>query len=495
MKLLGELTLLNERALTRRHFLRKCSTGLGAMALANLTGCTPFQNETSAEAAMLDMTQPFKMRPPYFAPKAKSVIFLHMAGAPSQLELFEYKPDLQKLNGELCPDSLLEGKRFAFIKGVPKMLGHQTTFKKFGESQAYVSNLLPKFSGVVDDVTFLRAMHTDEFNHAPAQLFMHTGHARMGRPSMGSWVTYGLGSENQNLPGFVVLVSGQSAPSAGKSVWGSGFLPSVFQGVQCRSHGDPVLYISNPKGVPRNVRKWAVEAISEINRKHYEEMGDPETLSRISQYELAFRMQMSVPEAMDISQEPEHIHQLYGTEQGQTSFANNCLLARRLAERGVRFIQLFHRGWDSHGSNKFEALNIGFVERCKEVDQAMTALVLDLKQRGMLDETLVVWGGEFGRTPMLENRGGNDNPYAGRDHHGDAFTMWATGGGLKRGFSYGETDEIGYSGTKDRVHVHDLQATILHQLGLDHEKLTYQFQGREFRLTDVHGKVIHDILA
>lgn len=474
------------RYITRRHFLRNCSTGLGAVALGSLTGC--FQSGDSTLANPID---PISL----IAPKAKRVIFLHMAGGPSQLELFDYKPTLERLHGQLCPDSLLEGKRFAFIRGVPKMLGPQAPFKQYGESGAYVSDLLPHFSQIVDEVTFLKAMHTDEFNHAPAQLFLYTGSPRLGRPSMGSWITYGLGSENENLPGFVVLVSGKHEPSAGKSVWGSGFLPSVYQGVQCRSEGDPVLFVSDPDGISRDLRRSSIDAINKINRIQHEDVGDPEILSRIAQYEMAFRMQMSVPEALDLEQEPAWVHEMYGTEPGQTSFANNCLLARRLAERGVRFIQLFHWGWDAHGAGASESLNLGFVERCQEVDQAMTALVLDLKQRGLLDETLVVWGGEFGRTPMLENRSGNDNPYVGRDHLSDAFTMWMAGGGVKQGYTHGETDEIGYTGISGRVHVHDLQATILHLLGINHEQLTYFFQGRNFRLTDVHGEVVHPILA
>jgi len=492
LNLQEELFNTYQKDLKRRQFLKIGGLSLGAMALAGLSGC---DTDLSTNDYQLDLSKPMLPRASHFAPKAKTVIFLHMAGAPSQLELFEYKKELHKLHGLDCPPSLLEGKRFAFIEGVPKMLGPQFDFQQYGETGSFVSDRLPNFSKVVDEVTFLRAVHTDEFNHAPAQLFMHTGSPRMGRPSMGAWVTYGLGSENENLPGFVVLVSGQSAPSAGKSVWGSGFLPSVFQGVQCRSQGDPVLYVSNPDGMPSDVRKASIEAINKINQSHYEQVKDPEIITRISQYEMAFRMQTSVPEVMNIKEEPEYIHELYGTEPGKTSFANNCLLARRLAERGVRFVQLFHRGWDSHGSNQFEALGIGFVERCKEIDKAMTALVLDLKQRGLLEETLIVWGGEFGRTPMLENRGGVSNPFAGRDHHKEAFTMWAAGGGLKQGFSFGETDEIGYSGIKDRIHVHDLQATILHLLGMNHERLTYPFQGRDFRLTDVHGHVGKDIIA
>jgi hypothetical protein len=454
------------------------------MALGSLLGCGDHTLQTPGQTGLT-----------HFVPRAKRLIFLHMAGAPSQLELFDHKPALHKLDGQDCPQSFLDGKRFAFIVGVPQMLGPQASFQQYGDSGAWVSNLLPHFTQVVDDVTFLKAVHSDEFNHAPAQLFMHTGSPRLGRPSMGSWVTYGLGSENENLPGFIVLVSGQSVPSAGKSIWGSGFLPAEYQGVQFRSKGAPVLAADNPPGISSDVRKQAVETITQINRLQYEEMGDPDILARISQYELAFRMQMTVPEAMDLSDEPESMHALYGTQPGEVSFANNCLLARRLAERGVRFIQLYHRGWDSHGSNEFEALEGGFLTRCKEVDRPMTALVLDLKQRGLLDDTLVIWGGEFGRTPMRENRGGKRAPYNGRDHHNDAFTLWMAGGGFKPGLTYGRTDEIGFHGVEERVHVHDLQATLLHQLGLDHERLTYRFQGRDFRLTDVHGQVVRSILA
>lgn len=489
MKILKELQQEYDSLITRRHFLRDGTLGLGAVALSGMMGCNTSSNTESG--AINDVIG----RATQLAPKAKRIIFLHMAGAPSQLELFDYKPLLQNLDGKPCPDSLLEGKRFAFIRGVPQMLGPQFSFNQYGESRAWVSELLPNFTKVVDDVTFLKAMHTEEFNHAPAQLFMHTGSPRIGRPGFGSWVTYGIGSENNDLPGFVVLVSGNSAPSAGKSLWGSGFLPSEYQGVELRSKGDPVLYVNNPEGVSRNIRKNAIEAINNINKQAYTEVQDPEILSRVAQYELAFRMQMTVPEATDLASEPDYIHELYGTEPGKNSFANNCLLARRLAERDVRFIQLFHRGWDSHGSNDFESLNGGFVKRCKEIDKAMTGLIIDLKQRGLLDDTLVVWGGEFGRTPMQENRQGITNPFKGRDHHGEAFTMWMTGGGMKTGFSYGETDEIGYSGVNEKIHIHDLQATILHQMGIDHEKLTYQFQGRDFRLTDVHGHVVREILS
>ena len=473
--------------LTRRHFLRRCSTGIGALALGALLGCEPGGSSSGYGAN--------RVAGRHRTAKARNVIFLHMEGAPSQLELFDYKPVLSELHGKPCPPSLLEGKRFAFIEGVPDMLGPYTRFARHGDSGAWVSDLLPHLASVADEITFLKAVHTDEFNHAPAQLLLYTGSNRQGRPSFGSWVTYGLGSENQNLPGFVVLVSGQAEPSAGKSLWGSGFLPTLYQGVQCRSEGEPVLYLSNPEGVDPTVRRHTLDAIEDLNRATYDEVGDPEILTRIAQYEMAYRMQATAPDVLDISREPEPIHALYGTTPGATSFANNCLLARRLVERGVRFVQLFHDGWDSHGTTEYESINVGFVRRCREIDQPIRALLLDLKQRGLLDETLVVWGGEFGRTPMQENRGGRPNPFVGRDHHAEAFTVWMAGGGVKPGLTYGETDEIGYFGIKDQVHVHDLQATILHLLGMDHERLTYPFQGREYRLTDVAGRVVHEILA
>ena len=490
MNLRNEYRFRERRFATRRHFLRSGSLGLGGLVLGSLVGCQDKQRDPFDKLTIGDGTK-FS----HFAPKAKRVIYLHMAGSPSQLELFDYKPTLAKLHNELCPDSLLEGKKFAFISGVPKMLGPQAKFSQHGQSGAWISNLLPHFQSVADDVCFLKAMHTDEFNHAPAQLMLFSGSPRLGRPSMGSWVTYGLGSENQDLPGFVVLVSGGLTPSAGKSVWGSGFLPTVYQGVQCRSQGDPVLYLRDPHGMDRNQRKQSIAAINRLNQLEYEDVGDPEILTRIAQYEMAFKMQISVPEVMDITKEPTYIHEEYGSTPGRSSFANNCLLARRMAEKGVRFIQLFHWGWDSHGAGKAEALNHGFRERCLDVDQAMTALIKDLRRRGLLDETLIVWGGEFGRTPMMENRGGKEMEYVGRDHHTDAFTIWMAGGGIKGGMTYGETDEIGYYGVEDRVHVHDLQATILHTLGLDHKSLTYPFQGRDFRLTDVAGNVVNDILV
>ncbi len=479
------------RNITRRHFLGQCKTGLGAMALGSMFSSCDFIAGSPAGAGLL--SEPLSPRSPHFPGKAKSVIYLHMAGSPSQLELFDFKPELAKLHNQDCPPSLLEGKQFAFIRGVPKMLGPQAVFRQHGDSRSWISDNLPHFATIADDVSFLKAVTTDQFNHAPAQLFMHTGTPRLGRPSIGSWVTYGLGSENANLPGFVVLTSGGKTPDAGKSVWGSGFLPSVYQGVQCRSEGDPVLYITDPEGISRGLKKKTIDAINEVNREHYKEFSDPETLTRINQYELAYRMQIAVPEVMNINNEPDYIHQLYGTNPGKTSFANNCLLARKLVEKGVRFVQLYDWGWDSHGTDESTALDLGFRNKCGEIDRSMTALILDLKQRGLLDQTLVVWGGEFGRTPMQENRDNKQMPFFGRDHHVEAFTMWMAGGGIKPGRSWGETDEIGYAAVKGKTSVHDVQATILNQLGFDHEKLTYQFQGRPFRLTDVSGKVIEEL--
>ena len=483
---------------TRRHFLKESAMGLGALAFgALLPGCLSPTRGGGEEVPGIafDPANPLAPKLPMFPGKAKSVIYLHMAGAPSQLELFDFKPDLMKLNGQNCPDSLLKGKRFAFIRGVPKMLGPQANFARRGDSGAWVSDYLPHFATVADEVSFLKAMVTDQFNHAPAQLMMHTGSGRLGRPSIGSWVTYGLGSENQNLPGFVVLTSGGHFPDAGKSVWGSGFLPSVYQGVQCRSEGDPVLFIKDPEGMDRDLRKASIDAIDEVNRQEYKEYNDPEILSRISQYELAYRMQIAVPEVMNIDDEPAYIHEMYGTKPGRACFANNVLLARKLVEKGVRFVQLFDWGWDSHGTDPDTAVDMGLITKCKQVDRAKTALLLDLKQRGLLDDTLVVWGGEFGRTPMMENRDGKENPFKGRDHHVEAFTIWMAGGGIKKGFSYGETDEIGYASISGKTTVFDVQATILNQLGFDHTQFTFPFQGRPFRLTDVAGKVIEDIIA
>ena len=467
---------------TRRHFLRQCTTGLGAMWLSTNTGAA------ASESSHQQVT--------HFAPKAKRVIFMHMAGAPSMLDMFDYKPDLARLDGRDCPDSFLEGKRFAFIQGVPQMLGPQFPFHRAGESGQWISNRFPHFEKVIDEVCFIKSMHTDQFNHAPAQFLVHTGNQNLGYPSIGSWVTYGLGRENENLPEFIVLLSGGRGPSAGKSAWGSGFLPSVYQGVQCRSKGEPVLYLTNPKGITGSLRRRTLDAINRINRQTYKDAGDPETLTRIDQYELAFRMQTSATEAFDFAGEPEHVHGLYGTEPGAESFANNCLLARRLVERGVRYIQLFDWGWDSHGAAERNALNAGFKDLCHRIDRPMAALITDLKQRGLLKDTLLVWGGEFGRTPMQENRGGKAMKFVGRDHNPGAFTYWLAGGGIKPGLSFGATDEVGYEAVVDRVSPHDLHATMLHLLGFNHERLTFPFQGLDQRLSNVTkpSRVVEDIV-
>ena len=454
---------------TRRHFLKDSFLGLGGIAMGSLlSNCS---SKSVSPENLFDPANPLAARFPSFAPKAKSVIYLHMAGAPSQLELFDYKPALSKLDGQLCPQSLLEGKKFAFIRGVPKMLGSPAVFSQHGQSGQTISNYLPYLATVADEISIIKSVSTDQFNHAPAQLLMQTGSARLGRPSMGSWVTYGLGTENSNLPAFMVLTSGGNNPDAGKSIWGSGFLPSVYQGVQCRSEGAPVLFLNDPDGVSRDLRKASIEAINKVNQQEYETFKDPEILSRISQYEMAYKMQISVPEVMNISDEPMHIHQLYGTDITGSSFANNVLLARKLVEKGVRFVQLYDWGWDSHGTDEGGSIDTGLIRKCATVDKAISALIIDLKQRGLLDETLVVWGGEFGRTPMAENREGKENSFKGRDHHAEAFTIWMAGGGIKRGFTYGETDDIGYSIVKGKVKPFDIQATILNQLGFDHEKI------------------------
>ncbi|MBH55113.1 MAG: sulfatase [Opitutaceae bacterium] len=491
-------TLLNEarfRSLqrqTRRQFLSRCTTGLGALFLASQARAAP----EGYNLPQHDPANPLNAIASHFPGKAKRVIYLHMIGAPSQLELFDYKPDLQRLDGQPCPQSFLEGKRFAFIQGTPNMLAPQFPFQQHGDSGAWISDRLPHFSKVVDEVSFIKTLHTDQFNHGPAQLMVHSGEPRIGHPSIGSWVTWGLGTENSDLPGFVVLLSGGRIPRVGKALWGSGFLPSVYQGVQCHSDGDPVLNASNPDGISRDLRRSALDTIKTLNQQTYEEYGDPETLTRIAQYEMAFRMQMAVPDAMDIKKEPVHIHELYGTAPGKESFANNCLLARRLVERGVRFVQLFDWGWDSHGTGEKDALNGGFQDKCREADQPMAALLTDLKARGLLEDTLVVWSGEFGRTPMQENRGGREMKLVGRDHHPAAFTAWMAGGGVKPGISYGETDEVGYSPAVNPVPLEDFHATLLHLLGFEHKKLVYPLQGLNRRLTGIKkAKVIQDILA
>ncbi|MFO0957753.1 MAG: DUF1501 domain-containing protein [Isosphaeraceae bacterium] len=433
-------------------------------------------------------------RAPHRRPKATRMIYLHMSGAPPHLDLFDYKPELVKHDGELCPDGFTKGKQFAFTTGTPRLLGTPRTFVRHGQGGLWMSDAIPHLHGVADELCILKAMHTEQFNHAPAELLLFTGSARQGRPSLGSWVTYGLGSENENLPGFVVLISSGVQPSGGQGVWGSGFLPSVFQGVQCRSKGDPVLYVSDPAGIDRDLRRMSLDALKDLNTLQREELGHPETTTRIAQYELAFRMQTSVPEVMDIGREPEAIREEYGAKPGEASFANNCLLARRLVEQGVRFVQLFDWGWDFHGTNPAEDIRDGLTKKCATMDRPVAALIRDLKRRGLLDETLIVWGGEFGRTPFREGRTAASS-VLGRDHYPDCYSLFLAGAGIRGGMEFGETDELGFSPVRDKVHVHDLQATILHVLGFNHERLTYRFQGRDFRLTDVFGKVVQPILA
>ncbi len=475
------------RQQTRRHFLQQSAAGLGGIALNSLLASENSRAERNA-------ANPLAVQTPHFQAKAKRVIYLHMTGSPPNLDLFDRKPELVKRNAEDCPDEFLAGRKFAFTSGVPKLLGSPRKWSQVGESGMWMSDAIPNFHDIADEMCVVHSMHTEQFNHAPAELLVYTGSPRSGRPSIGSWVTYGLGSENENLPGFVVLISSGVQPNGGKNSFGSGFLPSVYQGVQCRSKGDPVLYSSNPKGMDRNMRRLSLDALRDLNEIQAGELGHPETLTRISQYELAFRMQTAVPEVMDISQESQATLDRYGATVGGSSLANNCLLARRLVESGVRFVQLFDWGWDFHGTGKQEGLTDGLTKKCATMDKPVAALIKDLKQRDLLKDTLVVWGGEFGRTPFREGRTAKGS-VLGRDHYPDVFSMWMAGGGVKGGIDYGSSDELGFSVAENPVHVHDLQATILHQLGFDHEKLTYRFQGRDYRLTDVHGKVIQDILA
>ncbi|MDQ8197055.1 DUF1501 domain-containing protein [Pelagicoccus enzymogenes] len=480
MNLLDQLRAEHLSQTTRRHFLRDCVSGLGALWFSSQAGTL----YGSSGYAGPDPNDPLRARTAHFAPRAKRVIYLHMAGAPSQLDLFDYKPELFRLDGKDCPSSFLEGQRFAFISGIPSLLAPRHRFQPAGKSGQMISELLPNFREVIDEVCFIKSMKTDQFNHAPAQLLLHTGNAQQGHASMGAWATYGLGSENQNLPGFMVLVSGGKNPSAGKAAWSSGYLPSVYQGVQCRSEGDPILFLKDPDGVQRRERRRIIDTIDEINRRNYEEVGDPETLTRMSQYEMAYRMQIHASDALDMSKEPEYVHESYGTQPGKESFANNCLLARRLVERGVRFVQLYDWGWDHHGTGD-STIDKGLAKKCRETDRPIAALLKDLKQRGLLDETLVIWGGEFGRTPMRELRGGVVSEKFGRDHHKEAFTMWMAGAGVKGGYSIGETDELGFFVKDNPVHVKDLQSTILHLLGLDSQKLVYPYQGLDQKLTGV----------
>ena len=475
------------QAQTRRHFLRHAGQfSLGAVAMNSLLG-------TSA-SGLTAAVNPLAPHKPHFPAKVKRVVYLHMSGGPPHLDIFDYKPELVKHNGEDAPDAFIKGKKFAFTTGVPKLMGTPHTFTQHGKGGIWMSDAIPNFHGIADEMCVVKSMFTDQFNHAPAELMLFTGSPRQGRPSMGSWVTYGLGSENENLPGFVVLISSGVQPSGGQGLWGTGFIPSVFQGVQCRSKGDPVLYVSDPPGMDRELRRKTLDALRDLNEEQARELGHPETATRIAQYELAFRMQTSVPDVMDIAREPQKVLDDYGAKPGEASFANNCLLARRLLEQGVRFVQLFDWGWDFHGTNANEEIKDGLTRKMTRTDKPVAALIRDLKQSGLLDDTLIVWGGEFGRTPFREGRTAK-SMYQGRDHFPDAYSIFLAGGGVKHGISYGETDELGFSVVQDKVHVHDLQATIMHLLGFDHERLTYRFQGRDYRLTDVHGKIVKGILA
>ena len=481
------------KALTRRYFFKQAGIGLGGTALSLLLRRDLFAAGIVPPNSSAPEPNPLAAKPSMFPAKAKSIIYLFMAGAPSHLDLLDYKPKLQQYNGQLIPEEFTKGQRFAFIKGVPRLLGSPYNFTRSGKCGAEISDLLPHLQEVADDIAIVKSIGTTQFNHAPAQIYMNCGFQIIGRPSMGSWLTYGLGSECADLPGFVVLLSGENQPDGGKSCWGSGFLPSVYQGVEFRSQGDPVLYLTNPEGVSPEQRRESLDALKDLNEMNLQTVKDPEITTRIASYEMAYKMQTSVPELADIAKEPEHIHKMYGTEPGKKSFANNCLLARRLVERGVRFVQLYHRGWDHHGTSANDDIAHRLPKLCQETDQAAAALVKDLKQRGLLDSTLVVWGGEFGRTPMNEAR--NQSKFLGRDHHPRAFTMWLAGGGIKPGMTLGQTDELGYNVVEDPLDIHDMHATILNLMGMDHTKLTYKFQGRDFRLTDISGNVVKKLLA
>ncbi len=466
---------------TRREFLKYTGTGIGALGLASALNNNLYAASNNESVSFLN---------PHFVPKAKNVIYIHLVGGPSHLELFDHKPELIKRDGQKCPDHMFKGKQLAFIRDHPTLLGTRFKFNKYGQGGLALSEHLPLMGKMADHLAIVKTVRTEQFNHAPAQLFLHTGFERFGRPGLGSWVSYGLGTENRDLPSYVVLITG-SVAGAGNSLWGSGFLPTLHQGVEFRSQGDPVLFLSNPKGISDQNRRDIISGINFLNETALADVGDPEIATRISQYELAYRMQASVPELMSINSETSSTLESYGAKPGNKSFANNCLLARRLVERGVRFVQLFDQGWDHH-SGLFGSIP----KKARQLDRPVAALISDLRERGLLDETLIVIGAEFGRTPMLQglsnNRAANN---VGRDHHKEAYSIIFAGGGIRGGTSYGETDELGYQAIDNPVHVHDINATILHQLGLNHERLTFKYQGRKFRLTDVHGDVINGILT
>lgn len=471
---------------TRRHFFRKCAIGVGQIALASLL------NAGKGSAATTASQNPMAEKPTMFPPKAKNIIFLHMAGGPSQLDMFDYKPRLKDLDGKVAPDELIKGKRFAFMdtftKNPPRILASHREFKQYGNSGFWVSSLLPNLATVVDDLTMIHGISTENFNHAPAKCFMNTGSIRFGRPSMGAWITYGIGSHSDDLPGFVVLQSGPRGPRGGAALWSSGFLPTAYQGVPFRSGGDPILDLSTPAGIPQGTQQQTLETIRDLNQIKLDATGDSEIGTRIAAYEMAYRMQTSGPELIDFSKEGKETLDMYGAEPGKASYANNCLLAARLVERGVRFVQLYHTEWDHHAD-----IGQPLDQACREIDQPTAALIKDLKRRGLLENTLIIWGGEFGRTPMAEGREAGDK--FGRNHHIDAFTMFMAGAGVRPGIQVGESDEFGFSSVGEKMDVHDIHATLLHLLGIEHTKLTYTFQGRQFRLTDVSGRVIKSLIA
>jgi Protein of unknown function (DUF1501) len=480
---------LHERNLniTRRWFLRDCGVGVGKFALAGLLADGLAKHVFAANSAL--PANPMAPRQPHFAPKAKRVIHMFMAGAPSQLDLFDYKPELAKLEGKPLPPSVIGGQRYAFIRPDAAVLGPRYKFAKHGQSGAEISEIMPHLAGIADDICLVKSCKTDQFNHAPAQIFFNTGFSQPGRPSMGSWVLYGLGAETQDLPAFVVMSTG-SGISGGAACWSSGFLPTVYTGVRFRNQGDPILNVSSPPGVDVKLQRDSLDLVGELNKRRLAAEGDPEIATRISQYEMAFRLQTSAPELMDLKSESQATLDAYGCKPEVASFARSCLLARRMIERGVRFINIYHEGWDAHS----DVLG-NLKKNCGATDKAAAALLRDLKQRGLLDDTLVIWGGEFGRTPMVETNASLGRSL-GRDHHPQAFTIWMAGGGIKPGVTYGATDDLGFHVVENPVHVRDLQATILHQLGFDHEKLNFHFQGLDFRLTGVEpAHVVKHILA
>jgi hypothetical protein len=473
---------------TRRHLLGSMAGGIGAIAMHELLAAT---NAAPTPALVAD---PMAAKKPPLPAKAKRMIVIHLTGSPPHLDLYDNKPELTKRDGQDCPAETIAGKKFAFTSGTPKLLGTRRQWVRCGESGMELSDAIPHLHRVADKLCLVRSMFTDQFNHAPAELMVYTGSPRAGRPSLGSWATYGLGTENADLPGFVVLISSGSQPNGGTSSFGSGFLPSVYQGVQCRSKGDPVLFVSDPPGMSRAMRRKTLDALKDLNELQARELGNPETVTRIAQYELAYRMQTSVPDVMDISKEPKHVLEAYGAKPGESSLANNCLLARRLVEDGVRFVHLFDWGWDFHGTGPETGIGDGLVRKAATFDRPAAALIEDLEDRGLLEDTLVLCTGEFGRTPFQEGRTAASG-ILGRDHYPDCYSIWMAGGGVKAGHVHGASDDLGFKIASDMVHIHDLQATILHLLGFDHTKLTYRFQGRDFRLTDVHGHVVKALLS